>query len=258
MKRNLQAAIVLMFTTTLHAQVLAPSHPSPQACPEWQASRNPLEVLSNTQGVDFGSYLTTVLAKVRRNWYSVIPKVALAPTMKKGCVALEFQILKDGSVAKESFVHSSLDDSLDRAAWTGIATSSPFPQLPPAFRGDYLCMRFTFYYNPDVSNARLAVGESKAVTVATASETGHTPQSIYQPFPTCSPASVHAHQGGTGVFSFMVTKKGDVKHVKVVDSLDKECDHESIKTMKRWKFEPTVRNGKAVEVPLVARVTLNW
>ena len=44
---------------------------------------------------------------------------------------------------------TSGDVSLDRAAWGGITGSSPFPPLPTEFRGDYLALRFHFYYNPD-------------------------------------------------------------------------------------------------------------
>ena len=35
-----------------------------------------LEVLSDTQGVDFGPYLSRVLDAVRRNWYNLIPEEA--------------------------------------------------------------------------------------------------------------------------------------------------------------------------------------
>jgi len=44
------------------------------------------------------------------------------------------------------------DVALDRAAWGGITQSGPFPQLPAEFRGDYLALRFHFYYNPDSSD----------------------------------------------------------------------------------------------------------
>src|SRR5208283_1500743 len=55
-----------------------------------------LEVLSDTEGVDFGPYLSRVLQAVRINWYNLIPEEARAPLMKKGKVSIEFVILKDG------------------------------------------------------------------------------------------------------------------------------------------------------------------
>jgi TonB family protein len=106
------------------------------------------DVLSDTMGVDFGPYLERVLQSVRTNWYTLIPEVARAPLMKSGKLTIEFAILKDGSVAGMKLATPSGDVSLDRAAWGGITASNPFPPLPPEFRGDYLRLRFRFYYNP--------------------------------------------------------------------------------------------------------------
>jgi TonB family protein len=108
-----------------------------------------LEVLSDTMGVDFGPYLQRVLHDVKQNWYLLIPESARAPIMKKGKVGIEFAILKDGSVAGMKLVSSSGDVALDRGAWGGITNSNPFPPLPKEFAGQYLALRFGFYYNPD-------------------------------------------------------------------------------------------------------------
>lgn len=110
--------------------------------------RSEYDVLSDTMGVDFGPYLARVLQSVRTNWYTLIPEVARAPLMKSGKVTIEFAILKDGSVAGMKLATPSGDVSLDRAAWGGITASNPFPPLPPEFRGEYLRLRFHFYYNP--------------------------------------------------------------------------------------------------------------
>jgi TonB family protein len=108
-----------------------------------------LDVLSDTMGVDFGPYLSRVLHDVRENWYNLIPEAARPPIMKKGKVAIEFAILKDGSVTGLQRVATSGDVALDRAAWAGITASNPFPPLPTQFNGQYLALRFYFYYNPD-------------------------------------------------------------------------------------------------------------
>jgi TonB family protein len=114
------------------------------------AAMGPLDVLSDTQGVDFGPYLQRVLHDVRLNWYNLIPESARAPLMKKGKVAIIFSILKDGRVAGMHFVDpTSGDVALDRAAYGGITASNPFPPLPSEFSGQYLELRFTFFYNPD-------------------------------------------------------------------------------------------------------------
>ena len=113
-----------------------------------------LDVLSDTMGVDFGPYLQRVLHAVRQNWYNIIPEAARAPLMKKGKVSIEFAIMKDGRVAGMQLTGSSGDVSLDRAAWGGITASNPFPPLPNEFAGQYLALRFHFFYNPDAADLR--------------------------------------------------------------------------------------------------------
>ncbi len=104
------------------------------------------DILSDTQGVDFGPYLERILQNVRENWYHLIPESA---EMKKGKLAIEFAITKDGKVADMKLVSSSGDVALDRPAWGSITASNPFPPLPREFNGPYLSLRFRFYYNPD-------------------------------------------------------------------------------------------------------------
>jgi TonB family protein len=113
------------------------------------AAGSNLTVLSDTQGVDFGPYLSKVVDAVRRNWYLLIPEEAKAPEMKRGKLAIEFVILPDGKVAAMKLVSPSGDVSLDRAAWGGITASNPFAPLPEDFHGPYLALRFRFYYNPE-------------------------------------------------------------------------------------------------------------
>lgn len=108
-----------------------------------------LEVLSDTQGVDFGPYLERIVFIVKRNWYNVIPQSAMPPILRKGVVSIDFAIQKDGKLAGMKLVGQSGDVSLDRAAWSGITASNPFPPLPSQFTGGYLALRFHFLYNPD-------------------------------------------------------------------------------------------------------------
>ncbi|MGA7754677.1 MAG: TonB family protein, partial [Candidatus Sulfotelmatobacter sp.] len=105
-----------------------------------------LDILSDTQGVDFGPYLQRILQDVRENWYHLIPESA---EMKKGKLAIEFAITKDGKVADMRLIASSGDVALDRPAWGSITASNPFPPLPSDFTGPFLALRFRFYYNPD-------------------------------------------------------------------------------------------------------------
>lgn len=116
--------------------------------------KSDMDVLSDTMGVDFGPYLQRVLHDVKMNWYNLIPEAARAPLLRKGKVSIEFAITKEGSVAGLTIVGPSGDVSLDRAALGGITGSNPFPPLPREFRGNYLALRFHFYYNPDKNDLR--------------------------------------------------------------------------------------------------------
>jgi TonB family protein len=105
-----------------------------------------IQILSDTQGVDFGSYLQLVSHNVRENWFKAIPESA---QLKKGKLTIEFAVTKDGKVRGMKLVASSGDVPLDRAAWAGVTSSDPLPPLPSDFKGEYLALRFRFYYNPD-------------------------------------------------------------------------------------------------------------
>ena len=115
----------------------------------------PYEITSDTMGVDFGPYMQRVLHDVKQNWYAIIPESAMPPLLKRGKVSIQFAILKNGQIAGLRYVSGSGDVALDRAAYGGITASNPFPPLPQEFAGQYLGLRFTFYYNPDPSQADL-------------------------------------------------------------------------------------------------------
>ena len=118
------------------------------------ARQSQVDVISDTMGVDFGPYLSRILRAVRVNWYTRIPESARAPLMKKGKVSIQFDILKTGQIAGMEVVGTSGDPSLDGAAIGGINQSGPFPPLPNQFQGQYLALRFHFFYNPDTNDLR--------------------------------------------------------------------------------------------------------
>ncbi|MCC7174201.1 MAG: TonB family protein [Bryobacterales bacterium] len=104
-----------------------------------------LELLSDPRGVDFKPYLVRILASVKRNWMAVIPESAKLG--RRGRVALQFIINKDGSVPRLVIASPSGTDALDRAAVAGISATNPFPPLPSEFRGDSIRLQFVFSYN---------------------------------------------------------------------------------------------------------------
>jgi len=105
------------------------------------------EILTDTMGVDFGPYLTRVVQIVKQNWYSIMPESVYPPIFKQGKLAIEFVILKDGTLSGMMLRTSSGDVPLDRAAWGSITASAPFPPLPKEFPGKLLGLRFYYFYN---------------------------------------------------------------------------------------------------------------
>ena len=106
-----------------------------------------VEVLTDTQGVDFGPYLPMTIQAVRDKWYSLIPQEARPPEMKQGDVKVEFSIGQKGAIGAPKVIKASGDDSLDCACTNAVLEAAPFHTLPLDFNGDRLLLRFHFYYN---------------------------------------------------------------------------------------------------------------
>ena len=104
-----------------------------------------LQLLSDPMGADFRPYMLQILQTVRRNWFAVMPESARLG--RRGTVALQFAIAKDGTVTKIVFATNSGVDSLDRAAVASISMANPLPPLPVEFRGNVVRLQLTFAYN---------------------------------------------------------------------------------------------------------------
>jgi len=106
-----------------------------------------VQVLSDTQGVDFNPYIQRLLATLKRNWYAIMPTSALMGD--RGIVSTTFQINPDGSVPPPDplLERTSGKEPLDNAAMSSIHASNPFEPLPAAFHGPYLKLRIIFIYN---------------------------------------------------------------------------------------------------------------
>ena len=102
----------------------------------------------------FRSYINRLIAKVKQNWYTVMPESVYLGD--KGIVSITFRINRDGSFPAENLnlERTSGKDPLDTAALSSIRTSNPFEPLPPAFKGPYIELRFTYFYNIPVGNAQ--------------------------------------------------------------------------------------------------------
>jgi outer membrane biosynthesis protein TonB len=107
-----------------------------------------IEVLSDTQGVDFNGWLQRWHRETERTWDPLIPDEVNPPILKSGMVAIRFKVLPNGRLMDGSLVLEgrSGDVALDRAAW-GALTGSNYPPLPRDFHGPYLELRAFFLYN---------------------------------------------------------------------------------------------------------------
>jgi hypothetical protein len=113
-----------------------------------QAPTGGVQILSDTQGVDFTPWLARWQKRTERTWDGLIPDEVNPPTLKKGQVLIRFKVLPNGRLMAGSLVLEgrSGDVALDRAAW-GALTGSNYPPLPRDFHGPYLELRALFLYN---------------------------------------------------------------------------------------------------------------
>ena len=108
-----------------------------------------VEVISDTQGVDFGKYLQRLLADVRRNWLPLIPEECRPPLNKQGITGVRFTINPDGKIAAMHLDYSTHDVAIDRAAWGSITSLGQAQPLPKEFHGPNLELRIEFRINKD-------------------------------------------------------------------------------------------------------------
>ncbi len=114
-----------------------------------------VEVLSDTQGVNFNPYIRRILADIYRNWMPLIPEECKPPLSKDGEVLIRFSILPDGHIGVPNgkpgdgmwLDGSTHDDAINRSAWGSITSEGQFPPLPSQFHGPNLELRIHYYVN---------------------------------------------------------------------------------------------------------------
>ena len=130
-------------------------------------------VISNTQGVDFSSYLSQdVMAKIQREWSVQSQKVDITAAKKTGRVIIEFVIARDGSVGKMNLKQSTQEQVLDDVIREAIRAASPFAPLPAKFRGQDIMVRFQCDYNQGTTGPR----DSEKATDDTKDNSGQSAQ----------------------------------------------------------------------------------
>jgi len=106
-----------------------------------------IELLSYTEGPDFGPYLAPLYRAIKAKWYEGMPiSVSLG---ERGRNVVQFRVLRDGTVP-EDFVKvtlSSGSEHLDKASKQAVLKAAPFKDLPEKYSQPFIVLRFTFYYN---------------------------------------------------------------------------------------------------------------
>ena len=106
-----------------------------------------VDILTDTQGVNFQPYLQRILREIYEQWIPLIPEEAQPPLNKQGVTLIRFTINADGTIAAMNLDGSTHDDALNRAAWGSITGVGQFPPLPKEFHGPNLELRIHYLVN---------------------------------------------------------------------------------------------------------------
>lgn len=113
-----------------------------------------VDILSDTQGVNFQPYLGRIIRLIYEQWIPLLPEETRPPLNKSGFTALRITIMPDGNIHVQDGVHNGLvldssshDEALDRAAWGSVTGVGQFPPLPKQFHGPNLELRIHYLVN---------------------------------------------------------------------------------------------------------------
>jgi len=118
---------------------------APQAGPRSQ--RLAADILSDTQGVDFGPYMRQALSMIRRSWVSSLSNEVAQAKNSQTETVIRFAVSRDGTVSGMELVESAHQIEVDRAAWGSITGVGQLPSLPAGFNGPSLILRINFRVN---------------------------------------------------------------------------------------------------------------
>ncbi len=161
LRRLMAASLLVCASLAVEGQTAAgAATPGPEqtdhSMPREDGASDGLEILSDTQGVDFKAYVKGVLRSVYTAWLTHLPAEAKPPTSAKGITVIRFTVGKDGHVLAMHLDGSTHDEELNRAAWAAIAGAAQFPHLPEEFHGPSLELRIHFRVNEDAKEKALA------------------------------------------------------------------------------------------------------
>ena len=110
------------------------------------AGSTSVEVLNSRNDLRVEGYLTTLLPRVRENWWAAIGRHVNKPERARGVVVVAFVVARSGEIRDVKITSSSGRDDLDEAVLRGLQTTQ-LPPFPAAFTLPELQLRFHFYYS---------------------------------------------------------------------------------------------------------------
>jgi TonB family protein len=274
---------VLLVGTSAYGQGTLEKVPDGDASQSTPALRGPgsnqiaqvgeMEVLNGPVSFHTRNYLSFgLLANIRTNWQRALSEKGLlpVPASEQKVFAVEFTVLKDGTLDGRSLVESSGDAELDGTGLDAIEKSAPFTAIPVEFSGEFLKVRCHFYLNPGRrirSVSRMAPGDgwtgAEGNIHSTSEGTMHgnggatKPRVIYAPTPPFSDQARKAKVEGTILLTVTVAESGDVADVKVVKGLGSGLDESAIATVRTWKFKPGTQDGSPVKSEINVEVSFH-
>ena len=81
------------------------------------------------------------------------------------------------------------------------------------------------------------------------------PKPVYMPDPEYTDRARKKKINGSVTLAMIVTAEGNVRDLKVINSLDKGLDKQALGAVSTWRFEPATKDGKPVAVHLNVDVT---
>ena len=106
------------------------------------------DILSDTQGVDFGPYMRQALSMIRKLWFSSLPQWVAQTSNSQTDTVIRFTISRDGRISAMELVDSAHQIEVDRAAWGSIVGVGHLPSLPSDFNGPSLTLSIQFRVKP--------------------------------------------------------------------------------------------------------------
>lgn len=102
-----------------------------------------VDLLSDTQGVNFRPYMQAVLSEIHDQWAALVPEGT-----PPGSTEIRLSVRPDGTISAMHMDGSTNDDALNRAAWGSLTGVGQLPRLPAKFHGPEVEMRIHFVVSP--------------------------------------------------------------------------------------------------------------